>query len=141
MNATARLLPDVTNPMLRPHWEAAARGELAIPFCVACGAPQWPPRPNCLACHGFDMEWRAVEPRGTLFSYFVAHKALHPSLADEVPYAAAVVLLPVGVKMLGRVVGIELSDIRLGMPVRPRFVERAPGINMVFWEPDGTGQP
>jgi uncharacterized OB-fold protein len=141
VNATARLLPDVTNPMLRPHWEAAARGELAIPFCVACGAPQWPPRPNCLACHGFDMEWRAVELRGTLFSYFVAHKALHPSLADEVPYAAAVVLLPVGVKMLGRVVGTELSDIRLGMPVRPRFVERAPGITLVFWEPDGSVQP
>jgi uncharacterized OB-fold protein len=134
---TTPLLPDVENPVLRPHWEAAARGELAIPFCASCGAAQWPVRTNCLVCHGFDVEWRPIEPRGTLFSYFVAHKALHPSLEDEVPYAAAVVTLEGGVKMLGRLVGLDFDDIRIGMPVRARFVERAPGTTLVFWEPAG----
>jgi uncharacterized OB-fold protein len=139
VNVIARLLPDVANPVLQAHWTAAARGELAIPFCEACGAPQWPPRPNCLVCHSFDLLWRPVEPQGNVFSYFTAHKALHPSLVDELPYAAAVVILPIGVKMLGRLVGVDAADIRLGMPVRSRFVERAPGVTLVFWEPDESG--
>ena len=129
------LLPDVQNPLLSHHWEAAARGELAIPFCASCGAAQWPLRPNCLACHAFDVEWRPIAREGTLFSYFVAHKALHPSLEHEVPYTCAVVTLSAGVRMLGRLVGIDPLDIRLGMPVRARFVERAPGVTLVFWEP------
>jgi uncharacterized OB-fold protein len=130
------LLPDVTNPVLAPHWQAAARGELVIPFCANCHRAQWPPRPNCLVCHSFDMEWRTIEPCGVLFSYFVAHKALHPAFEGEVPYASGVVTLSAGVKMLGRLVGVELADICIGMPVRTRFVERASGVTLVFWEPD-----
>jgi uncharacterized OB-fold protein len=136
MTDLAPLLPDVTHPLLAPHWEAAARHRLAIPFCAGCGAAQWPPRTNCPVCRSFDMEWREVDPRGNLFSYFVAHKPLHPSVANEVPYAAGVVELPAGVKMLGRLVGIDHADIRLGMPVRASFVERAPGVTLVFWEAD-----
>lgn len=130
------LLPDVTEPLLAAHWEAAARGVLAIPYCRACGAAQWPPRTNCLACHTFEYDWREVEPRGTLFSYFAAHKPLHPSLEHEVPYAAGAVTLTAGVRMLGRLVDVDLDDVQLGMPVRARFVERAPGVTLVFWAPD-----
>jgi uncharacterized OB-fold protein len=136
MNDVMPLLPDVSHPLLAPHWEAAAQHRLAVPFCVDCGAAQWPPRTNCLACRSFDVEWRDVDPRGTLFSYFVAHKPLHPSVAGEVPYAAGVVELAAGVKMLGRLVGLEPDPIRIGMPVRARFVERAPNVTLVFWEPD-----
>src|SRR5439155_2404098 len=107
------------------HWEAAARGVLAIPYCADCDAAQWPPRHNCLSCHGFDSAWREVEPRGTLFSYFVAHKPLHPSFENEVPYATGVVMLDAGVKMLGRLLGVDLDDIRIGAPVAARFVKRA----------------
>jgi uncharacterized OB-fold protein len=136
MNDVMPLLPDVTHPLLAPHWEAAARHRLTIPFCGDCGVAQWPPRTNCLACRSFEMEWREVEPRGTLFSYFVAHKPLHPSVASEVPYAAGVVALAAGVKMLGRLVGVEHADIRIGMPLRVRFVRRAADVTLAFWEPD-----
>jgi uncharacterized protein len=129
------LLPDVSNPVLQPHWDAAAQRRLEIPYCAQCGAPQWPPRPNCLRCHSFDFEWREVEPRGRLYSYFVAHKPLHPSVAEEVPYVAGSVELTAGVKMLGRLVGIELDEIEIGMTVQASFVERAPGVTLVFWEP------
>jgi uncharacterized OB-fold protein len=135
MNDTAQLLPDVADPVLAPHWEAAGRGEVAIRRCLACGELQWPPRPNCLVCHAFDFEWETVEPRGTLFSYFVAHKPLHPAFADEVPYAAGVVELDSGIKMLGRLVEVDLGAIRIGMPVTARFVERAPGTTLVYWGP------
>jgi len=131
----APLLPDVGSTLLGPHWEAAARHRLAVPFCAGCGAPQWPPRTNCLRCRGFDFAWREIPARGELYSYFIARKALHPSLADEVPYAAGVVSVSTGIKILGRLVGLDVGDIRIGMPVRAAFRERAPGITLVHWEP------
>jgi len=138
-NEVAPLLPDVKNPVLAPHWEAATRGRLAIRFCLGCNAPQWPPRYNCLACHGFDFQWREVADRGQLFTYFIARKALHPSLAHEVPYATAAVVLPIGVKMLGRLEGVELRSIRIGMPLRARYVRRSPEVTLIYWAPDTDG--
>jgi uncharacterized OB-fold protein len=76
-----------------------------------------------------------VPARGELFTYFVARKALHPSLADEVPYATGVVTLPVGVRMLGRLVGVDVENVEIGMPVAAAFVERAPGVTLVNWGP------
>jgi len=140
MNEVAPLLPDIKNPVLAPHWEAAARGRLAIRFCLDCDTPQWPPRYNCLNCHGFAFEWREVADRGQLFTYFIARKALHPSLADEVPYATAAVVLPVGVKLLGRLVDVELDGIRIGMPLRARYVQRSPDVTLIYWAPD-TDEP
>ena len=138
MTQLTPLLPDVSNPVLRPHWESAAAHRLEIPYCTECGTPQWPPRPNCLRCRAFEFEWREVEPRGSLYSYFVAHKPLHPSVADEVPYAAGSVELAAGVKMLGRLVGVEPDDVEIGMPLKASFVERAPGVTLVFWERDSS---
>jgi uncharacterized OB-fold protein len=136
MTGVGALLPDVNNPILAPHWEAARRGSVAIRFCLGCETPQWPPRYNCLNCHGFDFEWREVSDRGQLFTYFTARKALHPSLADEVPYVTAAVVLPVGVKLLGRLVGIEPDDVRIGMPLRACYVQRTPDVTLVHWEAD-----
>ena len=98
MTQVTPLLPDTSNPVLAPHWEAAAAHRLEIPYCAQCGAPQWPPRPNCLRCHTFEFEWREVEPRGRLYSFIVAHKPLHPSVESEVPYLTGIVELTAGVK-------------------------------------------
>src|SRR5580704_15390832 len=122
MNEVAPLLPDVKNPVLAPHWEAAARERLAIRFCLGCG-----------------FEWREVADRGQLFTYFIARKALHPSLADDVPYATAAVLLPAGVKLLGRLVDVDLPDIRIGLPLRARYVQRSPDVTLIYWAPDTEG--
>jgi uncharacterized OB-fold protein len=64
----------------------------------------------------------------------VAHKPLHPSVAEEVPYVAGSVELSAGVKMLGRLVGTELNEIEIGMALQASFVVRA-GVTLVFWQP------
>jgi uncharacterized OB-fold protein len=136
MSLATPLLPDTADPLLAAHWKAAAQHRLEIPYCASCGAAQWPPRVNCLACHSFEFEWREIEARGELFSYFVAHKALHPSLADEVPYASGVVALPAGVKMLGRLVEVDPAAVKIGIAVSARYVDRVPGVTLVHWAPD-----
>ena len=37
------------------------------------------------------------------------------------------------VRMLGRIVDIEVADLQLATSVRARVVERAPGVTLVFW--------
>ena len=45
-------LPDTEWEGTRGFWEAAAREELAIPRCAACGRYQWYPHARCRACGG-----------------------------------------------------------------------------------------
>jgi uncharacterized OB-fold protein len=140
LDVSAPLLPDPANPLLAPHWQAAAEHRLAVSFCAACNAPQWPPRPNCTRCRSFDVTWRQIPDTGELFTYFIARKALHPSLADQVPYATGVVRLESGLKMLGRLVNVDVSDIRIGMPLRAAYVQRASEVTLVHWEPLAAGE-
>jgi uncharacterized OB-fold protein len=138
MSMTPPLLPDLGNPVLAPFWAAAREGQFVIRHCCACGQAQWPPRPTCAGCRGIEFKWRPADSRGTVYSYFVAHKPLHPAFEAEVPYAAGSVTLPNGLRMLGRIVGVDPDEVRIGMPVRPRFVRRATDVTLIYWEPDPT---
>ena len=69
-------LPEPGFAGARPFWEAAARGELAIPRCAACRAYVWYPRERCPACGGGELPWEPVSGRGTLFSFTIVRQAL-----------------------------------------------------------------
>ena len=55
-------LPDVEHPLTRGFWDAAARGELAIPRCADCGRWNWYPRERCVGfAVGRTIWWDALE--------------------------------------------------------------------------------
>lgn len=85
-------------------------GAMAIPpkeFCPACGARQWTPQP--------------LAGTGTIASFTVIRVAPRQHAADA-PYAVAVVAMPEGVSLLGRVVDIPFDHLAVGLPVRFRPV-------------------
>ena len=86
-------LPDTSWEPTRGFWEAAARGELAIPRCAACAAYNWYPREACARCGGTDMPWTAVSGRGSLFSWAVVRRALMKELREKAPYVTGLVAL------------------------------------------------
>ena len=45
------------DPVTAPFWEAAARHELLVQECNACGNRQFAPRRLCLACASDDVGW------------------------------------------------------------------------------------
>ena len=50
-----------------PFFEGAARGELMLQRCRACGAFMWPVKPRCVECFSGDVEWaRGERPRRAL---------------------------------------------------------------------------
>ncbi len=86
-------LPDTDWEPTREFWAAAARGELVIPRCQACGAYSWYPSPRCTVCGGESLEWAPMSGRGRLFSWAVVRHAFVEPFRSKVPYVTALVAL------------------------------------------------
>jgi hypothetical protein len=116
-------IPDLTFAPTRPFFEAAARGELRIPRCEACGRWQWYPAERCGGCGGERLAWALASGRATLFSYAIVHRALLKELAPLVPFVTALVALEEdpAVRLATRIVDCEFTALRVEMPVRAVF--------------------
>ena len=136
MTAPRRLLP-ARDPDTWGFFEAAARGELVVNACAACGAVLHLPRPYCHHCGSFAVQWRTVAGRGRLVSWTAVHQPFHP--AFEVPYTVVLVELDdvPGARLLGALPGApDLAD---GMEMEVRFEAVADGVVLPQWAPVGQG--
>jgi uncharacterized OB-fold protein len=123
MTRAAFPLPEPDHAPTRPFWEAAARGELAIPRCPACATWVWYPRDPCPACRGAAPVWTPVSGRGTLFAWTVVRHAFARPFAPLVPYATGLVALAEdpGVRLATLLVDCDPAALRADQPVRVVF--------------------
>ena len=122
-----RLPGDWALPALSPHNEAwFTTGRLAVQRCSGCGSAQHPPEEVCRVCGADRFDYQPVRPAGTVYSYTVAHYAVHPSLAGSVPYAVVLVSLDDApeIRVVGNMPGTHLEEIRIGLPVAAVWEER-----------------
>jgi uncharacterized OB-fold protein len=103
------------SPESKPLWDALAEGRLELQRCENCGCLRFPPIASCPYCSTPDGTWEPVEARGRLYSWVVTHVPFDPSLADEVPYTVATVVLDAGPKMFARLTDVEPDQIRAEM--------------------------
>lgn len=120
MSQTTRPLPQPTD-ITRPYWEAAARNQLVVQQCAACGCRQFYPREFCIVCMSGDIRWTACSGKGTIYTYTVNHRGANAYMKDKTPYAVAVVDLDEGVRMLANIIDSPLEDIAIGRRVRVTF--------------------
>jgi uncharacterized OB-fold protein len=85
-------LPDVTDALIAPFYDGAARGELTIPRCETCARFVWYPEQSCPR-DGSALVWIPVSGRATLFSWAVVRRAFLPAFEDKVPFVTALVAL------------------------------------------------
>jgi hypothetical protein len=136
-------------PTLTPHnTPFFTAGTIQIQFCDGCGHPQHPPDDLCHACQGTRLSFRAMPGSGRVESAVVVRHAVHPALADRVPYAIAIVSVDgaPGCSVPGNVVGCPPESVRIGQPVRAVFEEAtdpATGTRLRIpqWEPAPTADP
>ena len=105
----------------RPFWDAAKQGRLLIQRCDACGAAQHYPRPFCVACWSDQVRWEDASGRGTLYTFSIVYVNDLPPFGDRLPYVAAAVDLEEGPRIMTNIVGAELSELTVGMPVEVDF--------------------
>ncbi len=116
-------LPDLTDERTAPFFACAARGELVIPRCEACGTLAWYPMPACDVCGGPSFTWTAVSGRGRLFSWTVVERAFLPAFEDRVPFVSGLVALDDDprVRIVSYVVDCEADMLTGDMPVVATF--------------------
>jgi uncharacterized OB-fold protein len=119
------ILPEPT-PTSRPFHAGIARGELAWPRCPACGCWHAYPRPACTACLHAPLALAPLPGTGTVYAVTVVRRALHPWVAELVPYAHALVDLDGGPRVATQLTGPGALEARAGRRVRA-VVETDPG--------------
>jgi len=129
IDPTARPVP-IADDTSAPFWAAAARGELALARCSACGAVAHPPAPVCPSCRSTAPAWtfEPVAGTGVVRSWTVLRQPFLPGFVDDLP----IVLVDVAidgtlhtdgsdVRLIGRLLdGVE-APVALGAVVAVDF--------------------
>jgi uncharacterized OB-fold protein len=68
-----------------------------------------------------NTDWVRLSGRGKIYSFVVYRVSYHPSYADDIPYAVAVIQLAEGPRMESNITGVEMEDLKVDMPVEVYF--------------------
>ena len=131
---TGKSLP-VISSVDREFWSGAARGELLLQKCRACGVLQFFPRVACTGCLAGDLEWVTASGKGKVHTFSLCRVPRNRAFMDEVPIYVAEVELEEGVRMVTRIVGDDRDQVSLGAPVTVRFLDTEdPNIKLPVFE-------
>src|SRR5262245_16437422 len=121
MESVAPLINDLN----APFWDAAEAGRLLLPFCVTTQRAFWPPSPlSPLATNGL-VQWRPVEPTGTLRACVVYRRSFYKSFDSLMPYAVGLMELDAGPRLQAHISDPDSGKApRNGDRVAIRFVRR-----------------
>ncbi|MFF0450178.1 Zn-ribbon domain-containing OB-fold protein [Streptomyces sp. NPDC004609] len=114
--------PDIDD-FTRTYWDAAAGGRLMVRRCRACVKAHHYPREFCPFCWSEDVDWERASGRATLYTWSVVHRNDLPPFGARVPYAAAVVDLAEGPRMMTEVVEYAEGELAVGMDLEVTFRE------------------
>ena len=79
------------------------------------------PRESCRNCGSLEWSWERSSGKGTIYTWTVIHRALHPGFNNELPYAAVVIELDEGVRLVSHVVDVPVEALEVGVPVEVFF--------------------
>jgi uncharacterized OB-fold protein len=128
----APLLPDVDDPASAPFWAGLRRRAVVVQRCDACSHYRYPPLARCPECSGQEAQWVEVGPSGTVWSFAVYHRALHPSFAADVPYTVAVVELDDGPRITARM-RRDAGPVAVGDRVAAHFEDVSDDVTLLTW--------
>ena len=136
MTAPGRPMP-IPTPTSQPFWNGLAEHKIRIQFSPSSGRYVFYPRVLAPGTLTDDLQWREISGAGTLYTYTVAYRPVAPHFADDVPQVLAVVQWDEGPRFATEIVGADPADLRVGMRVRPVFVDYPEEpITLLFYTPD-----
>jgi uncharacterized OB-fold protein len=112
-----RPTPDVDSA---PFWAAAQEGRFTLCRCQECRAWLQPPLERCKHCAGAT-SFEEASGEGEIYSYIVIRHPSVPAFVSQLPYVVALVQLAEGVRLPGRLVGVEPDQVRVGQHVQVEF--------------------
>ena len=122
----------VVDALTAPFWEGAARHELVLQRCRACGYYVHPPYPECSKCRSNDLTFEVVRGCGTIFERAIVESPVVVGFEAAVPYACLFVELD---EQQGLLVAGNLVD---STPDQAQIGRR---VEVVFRDDDGLTLP
>lgn len=122
-------------PVTQPFWDGLNAGQVRLQQCNPCGRWIHYPRNRCPSCLSADIDWHDVDGIGEVYTFTVTEQPTAPHFSDEVPQKLAVVELPQGVRLTTTLVNVAVSDIRVGMAVKPYFDALDADTTLLRYEP------
>lgn len=131
-----RLVPELEEPT-SAFWSGGERGELMIYRCRSCGHWFHPPNGACWRCQSTDVGPEAASGRGTVAAFTINRMPWVPGL--EPPYVVAIIALEdePDTRVMSNVVGIDVEQVRTGMPVEV-FFEQWGDVWVPLFRPTGA---
>lgn len=126
----------------KPYWDGLKAHQLLIQFCPSCSTYQWYPRAICSNCRASTLQFRAVQPNGTVFTFTVQHHATGSKFDAELPFATVVVALSEQPHL--RVVGLFVGDptqIQIGMPVEGHYRDATEDVSLLVFSAAQSQHP
>ncbi|MCZ6643583.1 MAG: OB-fold domain-containing protein [Gammaproteobacteria bacterium] len=112
-------IPKPIDPINDEFWQSCQDGILRFQRCTSCKKFRHLPRYMCASCGSTDYEWAPCSKTGSLYSWTITHQNFHPSF--EVPFIAAIVEFPEGVRMVSQLLDANGVDLQLGLAVDVEF--------------------
>jgi uncharacterized protein len=135
------VLPVQPDDLSAPFFAAAARGELLIRHCKACGAHSWPVRGfgefnlRCPECGSDATEWVTAAGQGTLVTWAVAYQ--RPAAPGGPPRqtVVAMVELAEGPWLGAQLTDVNQADLADGLPLQVAFARPDGGESVPVFRP------
>lgn len=121
--AISKPLPEPTD-VSAPYWEGLERGEIWIQYSPSTQAWVFYPRAFAPGSLADDLEWRQISGPGEVYTFTIGHRPTMPAWAEELPQVIAVVRWDEGPHVATELVGVAPENVRVGLRVRPVFVQR-----------------
>jgi uncharacterized OB-fold protein len=113
--------PQVRSPHSKAYWDGLLNDRIVIQKCGDCGAFTHPPGPQCTTCLSSNRTHQALGERGTIYTYTVTHRAMHPEFRKDAPYIIVYVRMAEGITLASWLIGIDPKDVKIGMQVEAVF--------------------
>jgi uncharacterized protein len=136
----ARVEPPTT-VLTDAFWDATREQRYLVQWCDACDAPIFYPRevcPDCLSAH--SLAWRASSGNAIVHAVSVQYRPAHPTMADRVPYAVALVDVDAGdgihtVRVMSNVVNCDPESVRVDDALTLTWEPLSDGRHLPLFEP------
>lgn len=132
--AYARPLP-VLDGFAKDFYGFCRQRELRFQRCRDCRAWRHVPREMCPACGSWNWDWEKSSGRGKVFTWTVVARPMHPAFKDDCPYAAVVVEMSEGVRVLSRVLDLAPEQLEIDLPVQVAFLDVTADVTLPVFKP------
>lgn len=130
-----RPFPEKT-PTTAPFWDALAERRVLSQYSSSLNRYVFYPRVLSPRTLMDDLEWREISGLGRLYTYTILERPVSPHFADAVPQIPAIIEWDEGPRVTTELVNVEPDQIRIGMRLRPVFVDDSEhDITLLRYEP------